>query len=405
MNGKTDTFCPWPFSSIAPKSFDKTGKLTAFWPCCMMGNNSNDPNVLKIKEDVSNLNPEEMFYHPRMQELRNNLKNGIRDNACSVCWNMEDKGITSFRQDSNISKEIVSDIINNPKLQVIDTHVNNSCNLQCRMCDPSASSQLKKDTNYFIKHNLQYSVIEALDNRWSTSGKGAWRMEDVKQWQWIKENTDKFKILKLSGGEPFYNKHVLEFLDFAVKNGNSKDITLEFHTNGTLFDNNLLDILENFQTNLNFSIDGYGKVYEYIRYPMTWSQLDESINRYIDRCKPEFVHISFIPMIYNIFNIDKFADWCYNLNTEVIIHWAEVYPFNRGIVLKHLPTEILEKAKTIAENIKIDNKKLVNIIEDALKNNAENKQKALLEISLFDKSRDQDFRNYLDQDVIKWLTN
>src|SRR6056297_598788 len=132
------TFCPYPFTSIAPKTIDKDGNLTTFWPCCMMGNNRVDANALELDEDVSKLTPLEMFNHPRMVELRNNLKNGVRDTACETCWKMEDKGIQSFRQDSQLSDEYSEHIADNPKLEIIDTHVNNACNLQCRMCDPSA---------------------------------------------------------------------------------------------------------------------------------------------------------------------------------------------------------------------------------------------------------------------------
>ena len=95
-----DTYCHFPFKAIAIKDY-KGEKLKAFWPCCMMGNDRESPNVLEI-ENPHLLTPQQMFDHPRMEELRNNLSNGVRDPACKICWDQEDKGLKSFR---NFSKK------------------------------------------------------------------------------------------------------------------------------------------------------------------------------------------------------------------------------------------------------------------------------------------------------------
>jgi len=403
MSIQKKTFCKYPFTSIAPKTFEASGKLRTFWPCCMMGNDAVvDNNKLGIYEDVSDLSPLEMFEHPRMDELRENLKNGIRDKACQVCWDQEDRGLQSFRQQDldNTTDEEIQDLAENPRVEIIDTHVNNACNLRCRMCDPSASSQLKKDNNYFIKNNHTRDLSEAVSGRWTTT-KNNFRMEDVSQWQWIHDNTDKFKVLKLSGGEPFYNPKVIDFLHKCIANGTNKNITLEFHTNGTLFDSGLLFLLEQFETNFNISIDGQGKTYEYVRYPMSWNQLNFSIRNFVKKIKPQHLHISFIPMIYNIFNIKDFVTWGNSLDTQILYHWAEVYPEDRGVSLIHLPIDLLEKAKEQLAFLEDD--QLVNIIQDAIIRNDEDKEKALLEITLFDKSRNQNFEDYLDEDIVKWL--
>jgi len=403
MSIDKSTFCVHPFSQVAPKTFEADGSLRTFWPCCMMGNDVHqDSNVLQIEGDVSQLTPLEMFNHPRMEKLRQNLKNGIRDSACKVCWEMEDRGVKSFRQDAQVDDDEAQKLADNPKLEIIDTHVNNSCNLRCRMCDPSASSQLKKDTNFFKKEGLIPSIDKAVDGRWAVSPH-SWKMDNVKQWHWIHNNTDKFSILKLAGGEPFYNPHVIKFLQKAIDEGNSKNIQLEFHTNGTLFDDEICSMLKEFKTNLNFSIDGHGKVYEYIRHPMSWKQLDSSLRKYIDACKPRHIHISFIPMLYNIYNIPDFIEWCHSLPCEAIVHWAEVYPFDRGVALKHLPVDILEDALTDILKLNQDTEKLVNLIDDAVLRNKCDKAKALLEVGLFDKSRQQNYKDYLHSNIVDWL--
>jgi hypothetical protein len=46
---------------------------------------------------------------------------------------------------------------------------------------------------------------------------------------------------------------------------------------------------------------------------------------------------------------------------------------------------------------------LLNMIQDAIDNNQEDKQKMIKEIKLFDSSRNQNFRDYLHPNLISWL--
>ena len=93
-----------PHHNLAIKAY-RNGKLQEAWPCCMMGN----PDELGMDNqwgrldipNVSDLTPQEIFDHPRMQLLRDNLDNGIRDNACSTCWRLEDNGVKSYRENQN----------------------------------------------------------------------------------------------------------------------------------------------------------------------------------------------------------------------------------------------------------------------------------------------------------------
>jgi hypothetical protein len=78
------------------------------------------------------------------------------------------------------------------------------------------------------------------------------------------------------------------------------------------------------------------------------------------------------------------------------------------VALKHLSIELLEKARQqllrfSGTRIEKDVKNVINQIDDAIKNNQENKQKALLETVLFDKSRNQHFEDFLHPDITTWL--
>ncbi len=419
-----NTICKYPFTSIAVKEYDSNGKPLSFWPCCMMGNQTLEEiksgTHVRLKfplspgENISNYSPLDFFNHPGMQQLRENLKNGIRDKACTVCWEMEDRNITSFRNLSFHRNEEIR-VPDNIKLETIDMSINNKCNLRCRMCAPSASSLLTIDHKYFVDNNLLDDLKKSAV-RWGGAELGAFKLKTNKQWQWIINNTDKFNVLRLSGGEPFYNEDVLEFLDTAIANGNAKNITLEFHTNGTLLDDELIDKLSHFNNNLNFSVDGTGKVYDFIRYPATWNELDSRLNNFAKRIPQKFLNLAFIVMVTNIFNIPEYVKWANSFNNivrpvsnpGVSVSYAEVHSQDRGISIRSMPIYLLEEAKKEVEEAGkqyplIDVSNAINIINDAITNNTENKNKAKSELELFDRARNQDFRDYLDARIVKWL--
>ena len=100
------------------------------------------------------------------------------------------------------------------------------------------------------------------------------------------ENTNKIKVLKASGGEPFYDNKVIQLLQHYVKTGSAKNTMLIFHTNATQFNEENVAMLNQFKRNKHtFSIDGVGKTYEYIRYPAAFSETEESVKRYIKDVK------------------------------------------------------------------------------------------------------------------------
>jgi sulfatase maturation enzyme AslB (radical SAM superfamily) len=420
-----NTICKYPFSSIAIKEYNSKGELTTFWPCCMMGNQTLEEvkqrklNTKRLEslpgEDINELTPLEISNHPSMEKLRNNLKNGIRDSACNVCWEMEDRGILSFREKA-IQFLDPEEIIKEVKLETIDMSINNKCNLRCRMCSPTASSLLSIDHKYFAENNL-LGELKNTAVRWGTSDNGAFKLSTNKQWQWIINNTDKFKRLRLSGGEPFDNDDVIKFIDKAIADGTAKDITLEFHTNGLLVDDTMIEKLSHFSNNLNFSIDGTDKVYEFIRYPGKWDVLDSNMKSYIKKITHGYINMAFIMMITNVFNLPKFIKWADTLNQfgitgepRISLSCAEVHSQDRGISLRNLSIELLEEAYAeievaIKAHPTVGGCDALSIIKDSIINNTGDKAKALGELELFDRARNQNFRDYLDPRIINWLDN
>ena len=403
-----DTYCHYPFKAIAIKDY-KGDKLRSFWPCCMMGNDreSHNINALEVKNPHL-LTPQEMFDHPRMEELRNNLSNGIRDSACKTCWDQEDRGLKSFRHFSNDEYNL-----GNNGLELIDITASNICNLRCRMCSPTSSNLLMKDVKYFKNNGMEKEARDVL-KRWAISE--PLRATESIQWDWLMQNTHKIKVLKASGGEPFYDNKVIQLLNRYVETGAAKNTYLSFHTNATQFTTEIVDLINHFKQNKHtFSIDGTDKVYEYIRYPANFKEMELSVINYINNVKnyDPILNFTMVVSAHNVLNIPEYIEWAKHIYPGVSIHFAEIYDMDRGIALKHMPIQLLEYAKSqVTKHIYRASGRedghvlnLIRQIDLAISNNNENKELLKNETVLFDMSRDQSYRDFLHPDLVSWLDN
>jgi sulfatase maturation enzyme AslB (radical SAM superfamily) len=403
-----DTYCHYPFKAIAIKDY-KGDKLRSFWPCCMMGNDreSHNINALEVKNPHL-LTPQEMFDHPRMEELRNNLSSGIRDSACKTCWDQEDRGLKSFRHFSNDEYNL-----GNNGLELIDITASNICNLRCRMCSPTSSNLLMKDVKYFKNNGMEKEAHDVL-KRWAISE--PLRATESIQWDWLMQNTHKIKVLKASGGEPFYDNKVIQLLNRYVETGAAKNTYLSFHTNATQFTTEIVDLINHFKQNKHtFSIDGTDKVYEYIRYPANFKEMELSVINYINNVKnyDPILNFTMVVSAHNVLNIPEYIEWAKHIYPGVSIHFAEIYDMDRGIALKHMPIQLLEYAKSqVTKHIYRASGRedghvlnLIRQIDLAISNNNENKELLKNETVLFDMSRDQSYRDFLHPDLVSWLDN
>lgn len=410
-----DTFCIYPFTSLALKHFNNKGALESFWPCCMMGDPVDgqwEPNRLGI-EGVNDMSPEEMFNHPRMKLLRDNLANGVKDSACAVCWKKEEHGITSFRQislsdTSTTTPEFIERVIENPTVEEIDISITNLCNLRCRMCAPSLSNSLVIDDDYFKKNGMLDEVIKVTG--WWNNISYSYKIDESVTWDWLLNNTQQLKTVKMSGGEPFYNKHVIRFIDKCIEDDTAKNLTLAFRTNGTKFSKDIMEKLIKFKNNFHdISVDGFEKSHEYIRFPSTFESLDKSIRLYKSYISVP-MRLVYIVSIHNIMDIPKFIDWARSIDGNSNLMFSQIYSNERGIALKHLSVKLLNKAKeqllpyaTMPGSHNIND--VIAQIDDAIKFNKEDRSLALRETVLFDKSRNQSFEDYLNADIVDWLKN
>lgn len=405
MSEQSSTYCHYPFHELALKSFYK-GKAYAFWPCCMMGNKLPGDTITSSRDRMYvdepwNLNPEQMFYHPRMELLRERMLKGERDPACKVCWSLEDAGIKSYRHSSKSyfhSSEPVS-------FDVIDLTIGNICNLRCRMCVPSSSNLLMTDNKYFENNNLLERVEKATGGWYPSRATSA---ETSLQVDWLINNPGKVKVIKATGGETFYDAKIVELIKTYIKNGAAKDVILQFITNGTMFDEELVDLLNQFKANGHtISVDGTGKVYNYIRHLSDFDVLTEKIKFYIDNIKNQAGLFQFACVVsaHNVLNLNDYINWVHSMTDKSWIVFSPINPSNRGVALQHMPVNLLLLAKERLSKFSSDiTGSVISQIDFAIRENKENKNAILEETELFDMARNQSYKDFLDPALVEYLS-
>lgn len=186
------------------------------------------------------------------KQAKESINNGILPDSCLRCRTDEESGIQSMRQKPRVY---------GPGLSHLDIRFSNQCNLQCVMCSPMSSSSI------MLEHNKLGS-----DSPWGTI--------KVEEYNWYNEDIateiasiPTLKEVYLTGGEPFMVRGLDKFI-----NKLDRKVNLRFNTNGTLNNKKLYDLLSEFDyVNLAFSIDGIGKVNDYIRYGSSWNEVEDNL--------------------------------------------------------------------------------------------------------------------------------
>ena len=371
MNPKTHpTYCHYPFKSMTFKKWSADGKRPDIvTPCCMMMNPVEQEGEAADKhfdmglteETIKGKNPLEIFNSPQYEKLRDDLSNGIKNKACTICWKMEEDGLESFRQASDLygGKDAEPDERGimpdshwvNDGLFELDITLSNLCNLACRMCNIESSHQLGKDVEAMIKTGV-YGEFQKVSNNAIPYKKGViYDQRSNEVIDWLMNNTHQITMLKASGGEPFYDRRVVKVLEKYVEDDTAKNTTLKFHTNATQFTPELANLLNNFkEQGHTFSIDGTQRTYNYIRHNSDWSNLNDNIDYFLSTCKNiRHQYFNMVLSGLNILNAADYIEWicnkCYTYKIpDWYIHFSEIYPYNRGTALRNIPNHILEIA-------------------------------------------------------------
>lgn len=233
---------------------------------------------------------------------------GQRPAACQICWKLEDLG---FKSDRQIKNETVDFYLQKDLQQLFNesqqgqnslihykVDSTNICNATCATCDS------------------QFSTAWAqLERKNGKTPHPSWQISSEQLNESIHYATA--RSMGFRGGEPLLSSGTWHVLEKLLEHDN-RHCFVNFTTNGSVKLNaEQKKIISQFtNVNFNFSIDGVGSVFEYLRYPLQWSDLEANIQY----CRNNNIMIgaTFTVSNLNILYFTKIRDW-FNQN-HVMYH-------------------------------------------------------------------------------------
>lgn len=279
------------------------------------------------KNNLSNMNIIEWHNSELMKDIRSNILGNQKLSQCQNCYSEESVGHESRRIKENFKSVIFTkqafdksykqspwfekfESAKDRKEQSLpnDWHVDlgNECNLSCKMCNPNASSLI---TSKFIAWGMP------VDRRKN------WTNDD-KSWNNFLESVNLCKINRLHfmGGEPMLNKRFYQIIDHLLET-NREEISISFVSNGTMFDQNLIDKLKQFKScDIEISLESISKNNDYIRQGI--KSVTELVKNNIEKLAAQqtdkfHIVLRSVPQLLNVNNYHEYILWAYKKKLSI----------------------------------------------------------------------------------------
>jgi hypothetical protein len=201
--------------------------------------------------------------------IQTDMLNNQRNSQCHKCWTLEDAGIVSERQIKNFTLDYYTNtdisylydqcVSKQNTTSHYQIAASNFCNATCVTCNDNASTAWGSLLKKTAKKTVSLKLLK--ENH-------------------VQPHVDytAARFVGFKGGESTMIRTHWDIIEQLIEHKNF-DCCVSFVTNGS-FDltdrqKHLLSQFKN--VNFNFSIDGVGAVFEYMRYPISWSKINNNI--------------------------------------------------------------------------------------------------------------------------------
>jgi len=262
--------------------------------------------------DLNKVSIDEAFNSEEYKKLRSDMLNGIENDICKVCYNMENRDSESYRQKANNTyqkeygltvEDLVVDIKEDgylkPNFIKLDIRPSNICNFKCRTCSSEYSTRwIEEEREYNLSNGREFdeSMYKTIEKSYGISD----------------DSIINLKEIYIAGGESLYMTEMYKFLE-GIKD--KSKITLHIHTNLSLLKfkkYDIFELLKDFNTvNFFISCDGIGEIGEYIRTGFNWETFTKNVDKLLimEDVYPNFKHnFHFTSSILNIFHFFEFLE-------------------------------------------------------------------------------------------------
>lgn len=291
---------------------------------------------------------EEIWNSEETRELRRAMLSGDRHNGCRSCWDFEDSGVKSTRQNCNdtysrvykVDKdEVIRKVADNYSMPyepvTLEVRFDNTCNYKCRHCSPAFSSQWETS---FRKNKDIREFFKIFGNPKEEEEHSIMSDETFSQ---IKSAIPFLKEVLIAGGEPLQQKKHWQMIE--AMEPHAHNIVMSYNSNLSSLGIgkwNVLDWWPKFKKIiLRVSIDGYDDIYSYFRVNGNIEQVKKNIKQ-IQTMKNVVLNVTCTVCIYNISRMAEIVKFTNDLGT--LFH-TSIVQYPRAINPKVLPLYIKKK--------------------------------------------------------------
>ena len=222
-------------------------------------------------------------------KIREAMLRGERKTNCRSCHAYEDKGVRDQRWNYSfdwIAKLRLKNIDELTKIKrpvYYEIRPTNKCNAMCRMCNPDLSHLIDKESK-----SIQNTEFKELAPKKTFELGSSFDRVDI----------DKVERLYVAGGEPTVMTSVYAFMEKCVAEKRT-NFTFNINTNCVSIKPKFYNLCKEFSNLcISTSVDGVGKVNEYIRWNTIDAKQKENIHRF--HAQGNKVHITSVVSIYNV---------------------------------------------------------------------------------------------------------
>lgn len=295
----SDTLCILPWMHLATNSKGQLRVCCNSTPSVNLITRDNNVPYHILDNDIDN------FWNSKtLVNLREQFLNNEKPKICHQCYTEESLGMQSARQSWNEKWMFDYEKTTTPKqiIKYIDIRLGNLCNLRCRMCNPYASNQWVDEWGLIAEPLDDVTKNKLYKMDWPNNDK-------------VSENLLKFADtidqIYLTGGEPTLATSQYTLFDKLIELGVAKNISLKYNTNCTNLPKKMTEYWKHFkQVRINASIDAYGELNRYIRYPTGWSLVETNLMKFKEMMEENVdLQIHICVQMYNILHLNKLLDF------------------------------------------------------------------------------------------------
>jgi hypothetical protein len=243
-------------------------------------------SVYRLTEaEVREHGTEVFLNHPALKARRQEMLEGIRNDACQVCWDMEDAGVQSPRDVPRDLSELRrfggTELTESKRPQVLDVELSNLCDAKCVHCNRIFSSS-------WLAEDIKLGKVpeESVRGEFPENTE----LFEHRFFEWLEQSCETLEQICFIGGEPLINPRYYEILArltgafsgpakpllVTISNLNAPPRYLE------RFLEFLPEVTKGYRFNLDASMDAFGARGEYLRFGVSWERWLGNIRRILE---------------------------------------------------------------------------------------------------------------------------